>query len=307
MTDSALLLSSGGSVFFVILPSSSSVVEGTRRPAWVEGSNLLVTGVFSGKVDTRETTRREGISQLESFQVLLRSPDDVVALEIPSWWTAQRALMVLGLVVILTMAVLVWVVVLRRRVEQQTLVIRRSEERFRQLAEHDSLTGMASRLSLHEHLNLALEWGRRNGTPFAILMMDIDNFKQVNDALGHSAGDEVLCIAAKRIQASIRNSDTVARMGGDEFLVLLRGMHDVNEIGKVAAKVVSNVSAPISIQGREVPVSVSIGICTYPEDGENSAALLHSGDVAMYRAKMFGRNCYQFSTPDMAQAGVDKT
>jgi signal transduction histidine kinase len=138
MTDSALLLSSEGSVFFVILPSSSSAVGGSRRPAWVEGSNLLVTGVFSGKVDTRETSRREGISQLESFQILLRSPDDVVALETPSWWTAQRALMVLGLVVILTLAVMVWVVVLRRRVEQQTLVIRRSVESYRNFVAQSS-------------------------------------------------------------------------------------------------------------------------------------------------------------------------
>jgi GGDEF domain-containing protein len=139
-----------------------------------------------------------------------------------------------------TLAVLVWVVVLRRRVEQQTLLIRRSEENFRHLAQHDALTGLVVRTVLLERMELALEGFRHKQTPFALLMMDVDNFKLVNDTLGHATGDEILSITSKRVLASVRDSDTVARMGGDEFTVLLPGARGTEEARKIAAQL-SNV------------------------------------------------------------------
>lgn len=306
MGDSALLLSSGRILFPAILPAASLNPGRVQGPEWVDGSTVLVTGVFSGKVDVRQITRKEGISRLESFQILLRSPKDVAIVETPSWWTSQHTLMVLSLVATLTLAVLLWVVVLRRRVEQQTLLLRRSEENFRHLAQHDALTGLAARTLLQERLELSLEGARRKQTPFALLTMDVDNFKLVNDTLGHAAGDEILCIAVKRIQASVRETDTVARMGGDEFTVLLPGVHGMEAAGKIAAQVVASVSGPIVLRGREVAVSVSVGVTAYPEGGEDATSLLHTADIAMYRAKTQGRNRYQLFSPDMAKAGANK-
>ena len=306
MGNSALLLSSGRFVFPAVLPPGSDNSGKEHLPAWVDGSKVIVTGVFSGKVDAWQITRLEGISRLESFQILLRSPRDVLILKTPSWWTSRHTLLVLGLVVILTLAVLFWVVVLRRRVEQQTLLIRRSEENFRHLARHDALTGLVVRTVLLEQLEFAFEGFRQKQTPFALLMMDVDDFKLVNDTLGHATGDEILCITSKRILASVRDSDTVARMGGDEFTVLLPGIRELEEARKVAAQVVSNVSSPIFIRGREVPLSVSVGVAVHPYGGEDASTLLHNADMAMYRAKVQGRNRYQLFSPEMAMAGANK-
>jgi diguanylate cyclase (GGDEF)-like protein len=306
MNDSALLLSSGRFLFPAVLPAESMNSDKEHGSRWVDGSRVLVTGVFFGKVDAWHLTRLEGVSRLESFQILLRSTKDIVVIETPSWWTSQHSLMVLGLVIILTLAVLCWVVVLRRRVEQQTLLIRRSEENFRHLAQHDALTGLPARRLLLEHLELALERARHNQTPLALLVMDVDNFKQINDTLGHSAGDDVLCVAGKRILASVRKTDTVARMGGDEFTVLLLGVRGMEEAEKIAAQVVTNVSVPIRLRGREVPVSVSVGVTTYPNGGEDANSLLHSADLAMYRAKALGGNGYQIFSPDLEPAVATK-
>ena len=306
MTDEALLMSSGGLVFLVVLPQPSISPSGKNWPVWIDGSTLLVSGVLSGTVDTQQTTRRQGISRLESFKILARSPEDIVVVRSPSWWTGPHTLVVLGIVVILTLAVLIWVSVLRSQVEKQTLLIRRSEKRFRHQAEHDALTGLTSRSALHEHFSLALEQAQRNGMPLALLMMDVDNFKHVNDSLGHAAGDEVLCNVAGRLKASVRKSDTLVRMGGDEFLALLPGIEDIAELSRIAKEVVRNVSAPILFEGRDVPISISVGISIYPENGENAASLLRNGDMAMYRAKALGRNCYQFFTRDMEITGVDE-
>jgi len=306
MGDAALLLSSGSILFPAILPAASSTPEKIHGPEWVDGSTVLVTGVFSGRVDARQITRKEGISRLESFQILLRSRNDVTIVKTPSWWTSQHALMVLGLVAIVTLAVLVWVVVLRRRVEQQTLLIRRSEENFRHLAQHDALTGLVVRTVLLERLELALEGFRHKQTAFALLMMDVDNFKLVNDTLGHATGDEILTITSQRILESVRESDTVARMGGDEFTVLLPGVRGIEEARKIASQVVANVSAPIMIRGHEVPVSVSVGVTAYPGGGEDASSLLHNADIAMYRAKVQGRNRYQLFSEDMATIGANK-
>ena len=309
MGDPALLLSSGRILFPAVLPPPSIYQEKEHGSAWVDGSRLLVTGVFSGKVDSRQITRQEGISRLESFQILLRSPGDVTVVETPSWWTNQHALMVLGLVATLTVAVLFWVAILRRQVAQQTLHLRRSEERFRHLARHDALTGLTVRTVLMERLELSLQEARDKQMPFALLMIDVDRFKPINDTMGHVVGDEILCIVGKRILASVRETDTVARMGGDEFTVLLQGVPGVEEGGKIAAQMVANVSAQIILRGRgrEVPVSISVGITAYPSGGEDATSLLHNADVAMYRAKELGGNSYQIFSQDMAEMGANHT
>ena len=113
-------------------------------------------------------------------------------------------------------------------------------------------------------------------------------------------------MTAQRIRAAVRETDTVARMSGDEFVVLLPGVRGLREAGKIAAQVVTSVAAPVRFRGQEVPMSVSVGISSYPDGGDDATSLLQNGDAAMYEAKSLGRNCYRFFTPDMARAGVDQ-
>jgi hypothetical protein len=170
MGNPALLLSTGQVAFTAVLPDAAVSPdadpnqESSPMPAWVEGSTVRVTGVFSSVIDADQVARHQGIFRLESFQIFLRSPHDVAVLKTPSWWTGSHALLVLSLVASLTLAVLGWVVVLRHRVAEQTFVIRRSEEKFRQLARHDSLTGLFMRTVLPEALDLAVEIARAHRT-----------------------------------------------------------------------------------------------------------------------------------------------
>jgi diguanylate cyclase (GGDEF)-like protein len=201
----------------------------------------------------------------------------------------------LALALAVTLGMLVWVAVLRRRVERQADLLRESEERFRHMALHDTLTGLATRLLLQDRLETAVEAADRHQTGLALLLVDLDKFKEVNDAFGHQAGDEVLRVTAGRLVEAVRKSDTVSRIGGDEFVVLLGELHDVHVAERIAALIVHNLSAPILYQGREMPVSVSVGVCA-AEPGElNTDALFRGADAALYQAKASGRNCYWIS------------
>jgi diguanylate cyclase (GGDEF)-like protein len=139
---------------------------------------------------------------------------------------------------------------------------------------------------------------KRQPVTLALMMVDVDSFKQLNDSFGHAVGDQVLCTIANRLVQSVRLTDTVARMGGDEFTVLLNGLRHEYEAQKIASQVVSNVCAPIVIDGRTVEVSVSVGVATCPEDGDNVETLLRNSDAALYQAKAKGRNCYQIYSAD---------
>jgi diguanylate cyclase (GGDEF)-like protein len=124
-------------------------------------------------------------------------------------------------------------------------------------------------------------------------MVDLDQFKEVNDTLGHHAGDLVLCEVAARLTRSVRKTDTVARLGGDEFVVLLPDLHLAVEAESIAAKIVASVSEPIDVEGTEVIISVSVGVCTSPEEGRDPEKLMQCVDAAMYQAKANGKNRYQ--------------
>jgi diguanylate cyclase (GGDEF)-like protein len=306
MNDSALLISSGNFVFPAVLPTGVGGDGKAHDSPWIDGSRVLVTGVFSGKVDARQTTRIEGEARLESFQILMRSPADVTVTESASWWTGRHSLTVLGLVLLVTFSVLFWVVILRMQVEQQTQVIRRSEEKFRHLAQYDFLTGLASRSLMYERLDMAIEEAKRKQTALALFTIDVDNFKQINDTLGHAAGDEILSVAGKRILASVRETDTAARMGGDEFTVLLPGVRDLHEANRIARQLAANVSAKVYFRGQPVPLSVSVGVATFPDGGEDATTLLHNADLALYGAKTGGRNRIQLFTMDLALAVANK-
>ena len=304
LNGSTLVLSSHGIVFSAVLPSDAVKDEKQRNSSWIDGSTVAVTGVFIEKVDERQATRQEGIAHIESFQILLMSPEDVHVLSTPSWWSAEHALEVLGLVAFTMIAILGWVGILRRQVRRQTEIIRRSEARFRQLAEHDGLTGLPVRNVLLERLKLALDEIRRQANSLALLMVDVDNFKHINDSMGHAVGDQVLFTIGARLQGSLRSSDTVARMGGDEFTVLLTGLDHPDEAKAIASQLVSKIAEPMVLQGIRIEVSVSVGIATYPESGSDAITLLRNSDEALYQAKARGRNCYQTHSADAPLSGL---
>jgi diguanylate cyclase (GGDEF)-like protein len=298
LSGPTLLLSSGGIVFSAVLPVELEGGDKRLESAWMDGSIISVTGVFVGKVDEQRTIRHEGIARLESFSILLRSPRDVVVVSTPSWWNSQHTLEVLAFVVLTLLTILGWVVILRRQVHRQTEVIRGSEERFRRLAENDGLTGLPVRRVLLERLEMALNEIRRQSNSLALLMIDVDNFKDINDSMGHGAGDRVLCAIGSRLQHSLRPTDIVARMGGDEFTVLLTGLRELREAETIASQLVLTVSEPIMMDGHEVEVSVSIGIAAYPGSGGDVETLLRNSDVALYEAKARGRNCFHMHSAE---------
>lgn len=171
---------------------------------------------------------------------------------------------------------------------------RTSEEKMRYLAHYDGLTSLPNRFLFGEYLDLALRNARRHGKKFAVLFLDLDKFKEINDTLGHDAGDQVLRDVAKRMRNCLRHSDKIARMGGDEFYILIEDLNDGRYAADVAQKLLDEVSRPLHIGGNKCDLSVSIGIGIYPDDGTDAQALLQNADNAMYRAKNKGKNGYQF-------------
>ncbi len=162
------------------------------------------------------------------------------------------------------------------------------------LARHDALTGLANRLLLHDRLEHAIAGSQRAGRKVALIFIDLDRFKPINDTLGHAVGDEVLKAVAHRLKNMVREADTVARLGGDEFVILIESFEDPRQVGLIAQKVVDSFRLPLKISGHEIRMGASIGIGMYPEDGNNASALLDKADMAMYRAKKIGGDTYRF-------------
>jgi diguanylate cyclase (GGDEF)-like protein/PAS domain S-box-containing protein len=176
----------------------------------------------------------------------------------------------------------------------QFLRRKQAEDYMQYLATHDGLTRLPNRVMFSELLNMAIESARRNKRTFAVLFIDLDNFKTVNDTLGHGAGDQLLRATAARLKATLRASDVVARLGGDEFVVLLQELPHSQASGEVARKILSAIVKPVELAGRESRVTASIGISTYPADAQDEQSLMKRADTAMYSAKEEGRNNFQF-------------
>jgi diguanylate cyclase (GGDEF)-like protein/PAS domain S-box-containing protein len=168
----------------------------------------------------------------------------------------------------------------------------RLERELNDIATHDFLTGLPNRMLLQDRLKVALAGAGRNRTKLAIMMLDLDRFKVVNDTFGHSIGDKVLRAAGDRLVALVRKSDTVARVGGDEFLVLLPKVANLDDTIKVALKILGAFRKPFILNGHKIRITTSVGIAIYPEDGEDSDALLRNADIAMYWVKEQGRDNY---------------
>jgi diguanylate cyclase (GGDEF)-like protein/PAS domain S-box-containing protein len=168
-----------------------------------------------------------------------------------------------------------------------------AEEQIKHLAYHDALTGLPNRLLFKDRLTVALSHAQRDHTRLAVLFLDLDRFKVINDSLGHNIGDQLLQAVAARVQACVRESDTVARLGGDEFTLLLQAMQRSEDAAPVAQKILEAVRYPFHLEGREFFITTSIGISLYPEDGLDAETLIKNADTAMYQAKEQGRDNYQ--------------
>jgi diguanylate cyclase (GGDEF)-like protein/PAS domain S-box-containing protein len=168
--------------------------------------------------------------------------------------------------------------------------MRETEVALQHLATHDTLTDLPNRFLMIDRLNQLIIRSRRASTSFAVLFMDIDHFKEVNDSLGHESGDLLLRGVAQRLTKSVRQSDTVARIGGDEFVIILETAHQVSDAETAALKVQRALAKPFSLDGHDVTASVSIGISFYPENGQDTETLLRAADYAMYMAKREGGN-----------------
>ena len=182
---------------------------------------------------------------------------------------------------------------------------KQAEEKIRRLAQFDPLTGLPNRMLLADRCNLALNAAQRNGTTLALMFVDLDHFKNVNDSLGHRVGDELLVAVAERLKATVRDQDTVSRMGGDEFILVLPETDAVGA-AHVAEKLLEAASIPFALEHHELTVTPSIGIALYPNDGSDFDTLSRCADAAMYRAKQDGRNGSRFCTAEI-QARSDHT
>lgn len=181
----------------------------------------------------------------------------------------------------------------------------RATQRITQLAHYDHLTGLANRGLFYERLNCAVARCHRNDTAIALMFLDLDHFKDINDTLGHECGDSLLKTVAARIKKCIREIDTGVRLGGDEFAVLLEQIVSIEDVASVAQRILHLLAQPVIIKQHQLHVTGSLGITIYPWDGANSQELLSHADAAMYRAKAQGGNTYQFYTAGMKTAGLD--
>ncbi len=183
---------------------------------------------------------------------------------------------------------------------------KKSRERIDFLAHHDSLTELPNRALLNDRLEMAINTARRRGEKVGILFIDLDRFKNINDSLGHAAGDQILRQTAARLSDAVRTDDTVARLGGDEFVVLLPRVRNERSLAEVAIKLREELLVPYILEDMPLHLSPSIGIAVYPDDGETSSVLIKNADAAMYLAKEKGRNNYQFYTPVLNARTLDR-
>lgn len=185
---------------------------------------------------------------------------------------------------------------IRKRYEQQLL----------RQANYDILTGLPNRMLALDRLRLALAQARREDSLVGVMFLDLDNFKHINDTLGHDAGDNLLVEAARRVSSCLRGTSTVARLGGDEFLVVLPGLTDTDATIQVAQRILSTFEPPYVLSGQEVFVTTSIGIAIFPDDSDSSGMLLQHADAAMYRAKNTGKSAYALFTPEMTEVSHER-
>lgn len=190
-----------------------------------------------------------------------------------------------------------------RKLAVELAARKRSQETIRHLAYHDQLTGLPNRALFNDRLDVALTRASWNGGKLAVMLMDLDHFKIINDTLGHTMGDRLLQRVGVRLTDTLRKGDTVCRMGGDEFLLLLPGLENSAEAGVVANKVLAAIREPFLVDDVELRITTSLGVALCPDDGRQSDTLVRNADIAMYHVKANGRDGYQ-SHSDIPQSKV---
>jgi diguanylate cyclase (GGDEF)-like protein/PAS domain S-box-containing protein len=181
-----------------------------------------------------------------------------------------------------------------------------AEQQLVYIANHDPLTGLLNRAQFHDRFTQTLSSVRRHETKLALMFLDLDRFKLVNDTLGHRIGDLLLQAVSERLKNSVRSNDILARLGGDEFIVLLSDIYHIDDVARIAQKTIDILSQPFTLEGNDIVVTASIGISVYPDDGGSSQILLMNADTAMYLAKERGKNNYQFYTLEMTTRSVER-
>lgn len=180
-------------------------------------------------------------------------------------------------------------------IETDICMRKQAEERIRHMADHDLLTDLPTMRLARDRLSAAVNMARRHKKAAAVMFADLDGFKAVNDTLGHDAGDDVLRQVAQRLLSCVRETDTVARVGGDEFLVIATEIQIPENAARIAEKIVRCVSEPLAVNGRQAAVGASIGIALFPDDTEDLEQIVQLADKAMYRAKNAGKNRFCFA------------
>ena len=183
---------------------------------------------------------------------------------------------------------------------------RNAARAIERLAHHDTLTGLANRYALEARLDQLVADARRHNRRLAVLFLDMDNFKGINDSMGHGVGDEFLRVTAHRLRSAVRENDIVARLGGDEFVVVLSDMGEPQHALSTATKLLETLSQPVTLAGQELSPSTSIGICFYPQDGRDRGSLMQSADIAMYQAKQMGKGTYRCFDPAMMAVATQR-
>lgn len=303
-------LAAGFSLLFVMLCATVSIFLTRRITAPFSLLVRVADDIAAGKLD--QSTRLEGGGELKEIFALLNT----IIGDINSYKTQMDVDHQL-----LSMKVEERTVQLSRRNEELNKAVKEvteTKDRLRQLAYYDSLTSLPNRRLFTEQLDLLLRLAQRNKEMLALLFLDLDNFKRINDSLGHSAGDLLLREVGKRLTACVRDSDVVAhyvessaridvsRLGGDEFTVVLNQLESAESAGMVAQRLIDALIKPMIIDGHELVVTPSIGIAVAPQDAENVEGLLKSADTAMYHAKSSGKNNFLFYNTGMDAAGVER-
>jgi diguanylate cyclase (GGDEF)-like protein len=222
-----------------------------------------------------------------------------------NWLAAVIGIFALGLLVV-TLITAVYDAHLQSRARVQAQRLEQANAELQHQATHDALTGLPNRLLFIDRLGREIAHAERDGHLFAVLAVDLDRFKVINDTLGHGPGDQLLIEVARRLSNSVRTADTVARTGGDEFLLLLTEIREAPDAAVIANKIILELDKSISISGAQVHTSASIGISVYPADGSDSDTLVARADEAMYFAKQAGRNSFQFFNPGMSVFSRDR-